>query len=195
MVGLHLDPTIEDLTGQTPASYRKGIRPSARIDAVVLHQTGFSRGETSSRYLTVNAHFCVTPGGKILQLHPIEQLLWASSALNPDSVSIEFVGNFRSDHGQWWTGDPGRHIPTSPQIGAGRDLVMYLRDNFAIWNVFAHRQGEAPIHRGNCPGPEIWYEVGEWAIQTLGMSDGGAGYKEGQGAAIPPRWRQPLKAP
>lgn len=192
MVGLRLDPTITDLTAQTPASYRKGARPSIQVDAVVLHQTSFNRGETASRYLSVHAHFVVTQAGQILQLHPVEQLLWASSHLNTDSCSIEFVGNFRSDHRHWWTGDPGRHILGTAQIGAGRDLLMYLRDNYGIWNVFAHRQGENPNRRGNCPGPEIWYEIGEWALRELGFSDGGKDYKAGDGAPIPAAWRRPL---
>ncbi len=57
--------------------------------------------------------------------------------------------------------------------------------------MFAHRQGEAENARGNCPGPDIWYNVGEWAVRELAMSDGGKGYKEGNGSPIPDNWRRP----
>jgi hypothetical protein len=70
---------------------------------------------------------------------------------------------------------------------------MHLQEHYGISFVFTHRQGELLRRRGNCPGPEIWYHVGQWAVDELGMSDGGRGFKERRGTAIPDSWRRPLK--
>jgi hypothetical protein len=193
MVGMWLPPDILDLTPKTPRAYRIRNRMSARIDSAVLHQTAFSRGSLPDLYLNVHAHFVVMPDGGILQLHPIDAYLVASSAFNDDAVAIEFVGNFPNERGQYWVGDgtAGRHVLSPQQIGSGRDLLRYLRDTYTISFVFAHRQGEKESARGNCPGPDIWYNVGEWAVRELGMSDGGKGYKEGNGSPIPDSWRRP----
>ena len=192
MTSMRLDPTIVDLTGVTPKALRIKDRPSASIDAVVLHQMGLDRGETPTNYTNTKAHFGVTRGGTIIQFHPVSAYLNASSALNAESVAVEFVGNFRSDRGQWWSGNKSRSVITTAQINAGRDLLMWLRDNHGIWNVFAHAQGESASDRGNCPGPEIWYHIGEWAISELGFSDGGKGFKAGKGSPIPDRWRKQI---
>jgi hypothetical protein len=71
------------------------------------------------------------------------------------------------------------------------DLVRFLNETYTISFVFAHRQGESADLRGNCPGPDIWNNIGEWAVNQLGMSDGSKGYTEGKGSPIPDSWRQP----
>jgi hypothetical protein len=191
MTDMWLPPTIIDLTAKTPKPLRRFSRKSMMIDAIVLHQTAFSRGNDPNRYLEVSAHFVVMPDGRSVQLHPVDSYLVASSAFNNDAISIEFVGNFADDRGHWWEGDTyGRHTPTTDQISGGRDLVRYLKDDNGLSFIFAHRQGEKPEARGNCPGPDIWFNIGEWAISGLGMSDLGKGYTEGHGAAIPDSWRK-----
>lgn len=195
MVDMVLPPTIVDMTAKTAKTLRLRTRKPIEVDCVVLHQTAFSRGNDPQRYLDVHAHFVVMPNGTCVQLHPLDSYLVSSSAFNNDAIAIEFVGNFADDRGNWWRGDDfGKHTPTSQQIGEGYGLVKYLTeltDQFNIGFVFAHRQGEAPDLRGNCPGPDIWYGVGEAAVKTLGLSDGGKGYVEGRGAAIPDSWRRP----
>jgi hypothetical protein len=193
MVGMWLPPDIVDKTSNTTRfHYRVRNRMSAQIDTVVLHQTSFNRGNVPDNYLSVHAHYVVLPDGTIVQLHPIESYLVASSAFNDDAIAVEFVGNFPDEHGHYWKGDEyGRSVLSNLQIGGGRDLVRYLNETYGISFVFAHRQGEAADLRGNCPGPDIWYNVGEWATAQLGMSDGGSGYKEGKGSPIPDSWRQP----
>ena len=45
--------------------------------------------------------------------------------------------------------------------------------------------------RSNCPGPDVWYGVGEWGLTNLQLSDGGKGYKLADGDPIPDSWRKP----
>ena len=54
--------------------------------------------------------------------------------------------------------------------------------------IVAHRQSSE--QRENDPGPDIWYHVGQWAINNLGLTDGGPGYKIDKGNAIPDLWRK-----
>ncbi|MCC7425336.1 MAG: N-acetylmuramoyl-L-alanine amidase [Alphaproteobacteria bacterium] len=191
---MFIEPEIVDLTAISPKAYRLRSRSSARIDAVVLHQTGFSRGNTPTSYKDTKAHYVVMPNGTVVHLHPNMAYLAASSAFNEDSVSIEFVGNFPSDSGGYWQpGKMGKHRPTSDQVASGRWLVARLQKELGLSFVFAHRQGETANARGNCPGPDIWYQIGEWAKTHLRMDDGGEGYVEGNGAAIPKKWRGPLR--
>ena len=93
---------VLDLTDQSPTSKRHA-RSRGVIEAVVLHQTGFSRGLDPTRYLKVTAHFVVLEDGRVLQLHPLAAKLWASDSFNNRSVAVEFVGNFKSAAGKWWT--------------------------------------------------------------------------------------------
>lgn len=192
MVEMWLAPDILDRTAKTPTHYRSRNRPSAQIDTVVLHQTSFNRGSIPDNYLSVHAHFVVLPDGTIVQLHPIEAYLVASSAFNDDAISVEVVGNFPDERGVYWEPQAnGRSVLSPQQIGGGCDLVRYLRDKYVISFVFAHRQGELENLRGNCPGPDVWYNIGQWAVDNLGMDDGGKGYKEGKGSPIPDSWRRP----
>ena len=83
---------IVDLRHLAPASKRG--RRSRPVDAVMLHQMGFSRGSDLHRYLNVTAHFVVMPDGSVGQLHPLSARLPASNGFNSRSVAIEFAGNF-----------------------------------------------------------------------------------------------------
>lgn len=177
---------IVDLLGESPKSKRHDrIAP---IDAVVLHQMGFSRGNDLLRYRKVTAHFVVLSNGTVAQLHPLSASLSASDGFNSRSVSIEFAGNFQSVDGKWWRPtDYGRDHATAEQLEAGRKLLRLLQA-VGIKYVFAHRQSSES--RGNDPGPEIWRGVGQWAIETLGMLDGGAGYAITGGRPVPDSWRK-----
>ncbi|NVB37229.1 N-acetylmuramoyl-L-alanine amidase [Pseudenhygromyxa sp. WMMC2535] len=177
---------VVDLRAEAPASKRQ-VR-KATVDAVVLHQTGFSRGLDPIRYRKVTAHFVVLPDGTVVQLHPVSARLSASNGFNSRSVAVEFVGNFRSVQGGWWKPEKyGRNTPSAAQIRAGRQLLRELQ-RVGVRYVFAHRQSLET--RGNDPGPEIWHAVGQWAVTALGMSDGGPGYAVGTGAPIPDAWRR-----
>lgn len=182
------EANIEDRTAFTPKDLRKGARDITKIYALVLHMMAFSRGNEAKRYDTVNSHFAITPDGKIIQLHPLEQLLWSSNGFNNRSVAVEFAGNFPNTKGKCWQPQNyGCHQVTQAQIDAGRTLVKYLIKKIGLTHVLAHRQSSGS--RENDPGPDIWYGVGQWAVDNLGMKDGGPGFKIDSGNPIPDEWR------
>lgn len=182
--------SIVDLTARTDKSLRKGRRDPKTVYALVLHQMAccFQPRDPLKRFLSLNSHFGILADGRILQLHPISALLWASNGFNARSVAVEFAGNFPSTRGVWWQGAKfGRNRPTQAQIDAGRRLIRHLIATMGLTHVLAHRQSSGT--RTNDPGPDIWRNVGQWAVDRLGMRDGGAGFKIGSGSAIPAEWR------
>ena len=56
-----------------------------------------------------------------------------------------------------------------------------------LTHVLAHRQSSGT--RENDPGPDVWFDVGQWAVNTLGLKDGGPGFKIDTGNPIPEEWR------
>jgi hypothetical protein len=176
---------IINMCGEAPVSKRSPR--TTRVDAVVLHQMGLSRGNDLQRYKRVTAHFVILPDGRIAQLHPTSARLSASHGFNGRSIAIEFAGNLRSLNGKWWRPDTyGRDTLTRAQVESGRKLLRGLASQ-GVRFVFAHRQSYD--QRGNDPGPEIWASVGQWAINMLGMSDGGPDYAIDSGRPIPAEWR------
>jgi hypothetical protein len=148
----------------------------------------FRRKDPLKDYLRLKAHFAILPDGRILQIHPVRELVWASNGFNNGSVAVEFAGNFPDMKGKWWQGDKfGRNQVTPAQIEAGRKLVRHLVKTMGLRTILAHRQSSAT--RENDPGPDIWYGVGQWAVDTLGLKDGGPGFKVGEGKPIPDLWR------
>lgn len=176
---------IVDLTSKAPT--RKRSKRSRPVDAVVLHQMSFSRGNDLQKYLEVTAHFVITPNGTVGQLHPMSARLDASHGFNGRSVAIEFAGNLQATTGDWWSPEThGRNQLTTAQIEAGRKLLNQLTLH-GVRFVFGHRQSY--VERGNDPGPEIWSSVAQWGISKLRLSDGGPAYAIGSGRPIPAEWR------
>lgn len=181
---------IIDLTAKADKSKRKGTRAAGKVYALVLHQMAccFQPRDPLTRFLSLSAHFAILADGRILQLHPVSALMWASNGFNAGSVAVEFAGNFPNTSGKWWQGDKfGRNRLTQAQIEAGRYLVRYLMRSMGLKVVLAHRQSSGT--RENDPGPDIWSQVGQWAVNTLGLKDGGPGFKVGSGNPIPDAWR------
>ena len=181
---------IIDLTAQADKSVRRGPRDLTKVKALVLHQMAccFQRKDPLKAYLRLKAHFAILPDGQILQIHPVRELIWASNGFNSGSVAVEFAGNFPNTKGKWWEGDKfGRNQVTTAQIEAGRRLIRYLVGTIGLRTILAHRQSSAT--RENDPGPDIWYHVGQWAVDALGLKDGGRGFKVGDGNPIPDLWR------
>ena len=182
-------PRIQDQTRLTPTSLRRR-RPArpGKVWALVLHQMAFSRGNDPARYNRVNSHFAILPDGAILQLHPVAALLAASNGFNSGSVAVEFAGNLPNVRGKCWSPTTHRcHRLTSAQIWSGRHMVDHLIRTIGLTHVLAHRQSSAT--RENDPGPDVWYHVGQWAIERRGMKDGGPGFKVGNGRPILDAWR------
>ncbi|NEP86158.1 MAG: hypothetical protein F6K18_04620 [Okeania sp. SIO2C2] len=179
---------IKDRTALTPKDKRKNLKRGL-VYALVLHQMAFSRGNDVRKYNNVTAHFIITPDGQIAQLHPISAYLYASNGFNKHSVAVEFAGNLPSVKGRCWkTENFGCHRLTSAQIEAGRYLVRTLINKIGLTHILAHRQSSRS--RSNDPGPDIWYYIGQWAVNNLGLKDGGSGFKIGNGKPIPDSWRE-----
>jgi hypothetical protein len=184
------DRRIINLTAQADKSKRAGARDPNKVYALVLHQMAccFKRPNPLKNYLSTGAHFAILHDGRILQLHPISAMIWASNCLSPRSVAVEFAGNFPDTRGRWWKGDTyGRNNVTQAQIESGRYLVRHLIRTIGLKTITAHRQSSDT--RENDPGPDIWYHVGQWAVDNLGLSDGGPGFKCGTGNPVPDTWR------
>ena len=179
---------IEDRTHLTPKSKRIRTRDPKTVYALVLHQMAFSRGSDPGKYDKVGAHYAILPDGKTLQLHPVSAYLYASNGFNKGSVAVEFAGNFPNTKGKCWQSAKfGCHTLTQAQIDAGRYLVRHLIRTVGLTHILAHRQSSGT--RENDPGPDIWRQVGQWGVDTLGLKDGGPGFKVGSGNPIPEAWR------
>jgi hypothetical protein len=139
----------------------KRHRALNKIDALVLHSTAGPERKLK-QYYDFSVHFVITPDGTIYQLHDESVRCHGSSGFNRRSVAVEFVGHFKQDNGKWNKNNKLRHVPTKQQIESGRSLVKYLKRTLNIKYVLAHAQAA----NKNCPGPEIWYNVGEWAINN-----------------------------
>lgn len=172
------------------------------ITSLVLHHMAYkqkdSKGQYSNpeKYLAVGAHFCIMLDGRMMQHHPISRFIWHSNCTSPRSIGVEFEGNFPDIKGKWWYPTDKKtkkkikineDTPTSAQYEAGRFLLSYLKLILDLKHVLAHRQSSDT--RENDPGPAIWFNVGEWGLANLGLSDGGKDFKCGTGNPILPQWR------
>jgi len=200
-------PRIVDLTAQAVKSQRKRLRDPKTVNTLVLHQMAccFKVKDPLKRFLNHFApHFAIMADGQILQLHPTAAMTWASNGFNGNSVAVEFAGNFPNTSGKWCLDlkelkkltpaqakayrQANQNQVTPQQVEAGRYLVQHLISTMGLKRIVAHRQSSD--QRENDPGPDIWYHVGQWAIDNLGLTDGGPGYKIDKGNAIPDLWRK-----
>lgn len=170
-------------------------REASEVYALVLHQMGFSRGNDPSRYDEVTAHYVVLPDGGIYWLHDHTTRLPAAGGLNSGSVSVEFAGNLPSVAGStnpkaFWSPDThGMDQLTAEQIAGGRALVNALHGQGWLTHILAHRQGGP--ERQNDPGPDVWREIGAWAVKEHGLAWGGEGFAVNRGLPIPKDWWGP----
>ncbi|MFN2440288.1 MAG: type VI secretion system tube protein TssD, partial [Chitinophagaceae bacterium] len=193
---------IEDWTKQAvnnkPQHILNSYRDPRKVYAFVLHHMAFKRkshktGKYSdpNSYLSTGAHFFIMLDGRIIQLHPISRMIWHGNCISPGSVAVEFEGNFPNIKGQWWINKDSQYQnkdnPTQAQFDSGRFLAGYLKLVLGTTHILAHRQSSDS--RENDPGPDIWYNVGQWAVDKLGLSDGGPTFKCGTGNPILPEWR------
>ena len=159
---------------------------------MVLHQMGFARKGGPERYDGVTAHYLVLPDGTVVWLHDHTTRLPAAGGLNEGSVSVEFAGNFPS---RARSTDP-RHFRnpqvkgmdqlTDAQVAGGRGLVTMLHDQGWLTHILAHRQGGP--ERQNDPGPDVWREVGAWAVRKYGLDWGGKDFAVNGGLPLPDHW-------
>lgn len=177
--------------GRSRVIRAKSPRDLSKVDSVVLHSMGFDWSQYPlEHYYGVDCHFAVLRRGSILWLHDPEDYLNASDEFNRRAIAIEFEGNPASDLGGAFDEETfGQHEPTLSQIFSGRSLLLKLKVEYDIARIHAHRQADGG-GRGNCPGPHVWYNVGEYG-RRIGMSDGGTGFHLAGGKAIRDTWRDP----
>ena len=139
-------------------------------------------------YNKTKAHFLIVPDGTVVQLHPVTNVVWASHGFNNHSVAVEIVGNFCNERGKYYKPHKyGRHTLTVEQAIGGLRLIETLIEIVGIRHVLTHRQ--ASKNKSNCPGPDVWCNIGERAIERYEISDGGPQFKVGTGLPIPDSWR------
>lgn len=186
--------TIIDRTSRTAGVFRtmngrnifSGGRQSARrsvsaIDAIMLHQTDFLSASID-RFDCVIANYIVMQDGRVLMVRPLDHAL-NSIGTNQRAIDIEFVGDYPGDRAVRGGGAAAGPTPPLVQIKAGRELVRFLKGRHGIGNIFAHAQ----FRTKNCPGPHLWYNVGEWAVSN--------GFRcNGRGNRIRRTWQDPSLA-
>ncbi len=175
---------LVNANGTQILSIHGNTRAVRRIHTIMLHQTWLpalcDRGNEVDAFDRTIGHFVVTGNGTILQVREISAML--NDSRGGTAIHIEFVGHFVNDQGTH-----GNETPTISQIRVGRLLIAYLIKDIPeiasqIRYIVAHAQVSG-MHRSNCPGPHIWYNVGKWAIQMFGLSSGAANARE-----ISPSW-------
>lgn len=176
---------------------RKHLRsPTGEYD-IVWHQTDVEMGERPTRYTDSSAHFFVTSGGLIVQLHDLEWVTHHAHALNETTIGIEMEGMFLGIKGDLSTwpkyhkalGRQPQHL-TDSQILAAFALVRWLKSYLEsrggkLGKFYAHRQGSNTRDRD--PGSEIWKEIVLPLAIELGVE---VPHSEvfGKGKKIPKEW-------
>lgn len=157
--------------------------PARRITRIVLHQTA-GHAHTASdlpgaetdgdihshhRVDEIIAHFIVMQDGTVVYTHDVAFGLNDAGAAH--GIDIEFAGHFPGDT---------RHTTerlSEDAILAGRALIYCLAQQIdTLATIHPHGQLQADKRR-SCPGPDVWVNVGLWAINhpILGLSSRSSG--------------------
>lgn len=187
---------LTDRTPHAPGRYRLRERDPSEVDLAVLHQTGpiFAPDK-------VRAHFLVMPTNEVLMLHhPLARLRYGSSTWNARCVTIEHAAHYPGRYTaagvpKWAAWNEKAKPACAPrarledfeeQVHASRALLTHLRAELpSLRFVGAHRQVQAG--KGGCCGPDLWREVGEWAVRVLGLELVDVAPT---GSPLPADWRQ-----
>jgi hypothetical protein len=146
--------------------------------------------ESRHRVDRIAAHFVILEDGTIVYTHDVQYLI--NSAGGRFGIDIEFSGNFSSTPAPVVTA-PGRRprggvrfTRLDPRaILAGRNLLRHLKSVLPnLQYVHPHGQVQEPHVRqitrdgitrtltsidklNSCPGPDVWVNVGEWAVREV----------------------------
>lgn len=182
-----------DLTALAPTAYRRRERELSEVRAVILHQTGFGTWALDNPlWPKVRAHFVVHRCGLISQNHEITtRMTTGSGVANRWAITVECEGNYplRYLDGKaryWAPSKYGRdRLDDAPrQVIAARALLAHLATVVPGLGVGAHRHISAK--KSGCCGPDLWREVGQWAVDNLHMPE----IKPlDSGLAVPSDWR------
>lgn len=182
------------ISGDTKkGKWNVGKRAPLDIKGIVLHNTGHHGQRSAQGWLDqIGVNFFIPANGVIHYCFDVlEQRdgVAGHAAIGKQCVGVEFIGNFKNARGKFR--EKGVHkghrdTPTRLQILAGRRLIRFLKFHYRITKVYAHRHTDGN-RRGNDPGPEIWYNVGQWAIERLGLVNGGPS-KNAKSHSLPGGW-------
>lgn len=179
--------------------WRVTSRPWRKVTGICLHQTACVLGERVGRWDTVGAHVGVTRAGKVIWLHGFDRVVAHGNGWNAQTVGIEIDGLYagvEGDESTVWN-DPctpqrelGQELP-EVQAEAARDVIRWIvreteANGGAIRALVAHRQSSDS--RRDDPGSAIWQRVALPLAAELELSDGGAGFRLGEGRPIPEAW-------
>ncbi len=120
------------------------------------------------------AHFVIFQDGTVVYTHDIQYIL--NCAGKRKGIDIEFAGRFSHDE----TISSGSERLSTEAILSGRALIRELKLKYLNNLNYIHPHGQvqsgARGGRGNggkfdiCSGPDVWVNVGEWAVNTLGLT-------------------------
>ena len=152
-------------------------RQPTQINTVVLHQMSlFHQDALPSLSLDsdisddhsldhVIAHFVVRSTGEILYTHDVQYVL--NSVSGRRGIDIEFEGRYGNQSA------PESSRLSAEAIRSGRRLLLWLQ-GYLTSLAYIHPHGQLQrVGSGklnSCPGPDIWVNIGEWAVATLGLT-------------------------
>lgn len=151
------------------------------ISTVILHQTGIGlssyRGipsastdtdrSSSHRIDQIIANFVVGADGTIYYTRDVQFIL--NDAGRRFGIDIEFLGNYPNSVSAPAL-ESGQRVSREAIVNT-RHLLRYLKRADVLRNL-NHIHPHGLIRRGKYdtdPGPDIWVNVGEWAVRTLHM--------------------------
>ncbi len=118
----------------------------------------------------IGSHFVVMNDGLVFYTHDVA---FEMSGGRRGTIDIEFAGSYDEDTRL-----------SDKAIDGGRDLVRALKWRLpSVRHIHPHGQvqthdrqgrcggstGNTPDKLNSCPGPDIWVNVGEWAVRELGL--------------------------
>ncbi len=151
-------------------------RAPTDINTVILHQiTAFhpaplpgeaTDGDIHSDHSLdhVIAHFVVRATGEIIYTHDVQFIL--NSVSGRHGVDIEFEGGYGNQ-----TTPQGTRL-SRQAILSGQRLLRWLDaylPNLRYIHPHGQIQGRGRGKHDSCPGPDVWVNVGQWAVANLGL--------------------------
>ena len=200
IIEAHDPPAVlSDIRMSALASHDHGARPWSAVTGICLHQTACLLGERPARWETVGAHVGVMRSGRVVWIHDFDRTIWHGNGWNAGTVGIEIDGLYEGIEGDPRTvwDDPTTPIhergmtPTPAAVEATKQAIRWIcsevaKRGGAVKALVAHRQSSAT--RRSDPGEALWRAVALPMHDELELSDGGIGFRLGDGRAIPESW-------
>lgn len=174
-------------------------RPWSEVTGICLHQTACLLGEREGRWDSVGCHVGITRGGRVIWLHDFDRIVAHGNGWNAQTVGIEIDGLYAGVEGDPRTvwddpSTPNREtgMALTPETAeAAKQTIRWIAQRVLahagrVRALVAHRQSSKS--RRNDPGSAIWQAVALPMHAELGLSDGGAGFKLGDGRPVPREW-------